>query len=58
MAEHAIVRLVTNVDIFRIQFSELSKLTGDRADMLRQDISAHVHAGGRRVVETKRLFAG
>jgi AcrR family transcriptional regulator len=36
-------QLLTNVDIFRIQFSELSKLTGDRADMLRRDISAYVH---------------
>ena len=36
-------QLLANVDIFRIQFSELSKLTGDRADMLRRDISAYVH---------------
>lgn len=36
-------QLLTNVDIFWIQFSELSKLTGDRADMLRRDISAYVH---------------
>jgi AcrR family transcriptional regulator len=35
--------LLTNVDIFRIQFTELSKLTGSRADMLRRDISAYVH---------------
>jgi AcrR family transcriptional regulator len=35
-------QLLTNIDIFRIQFSELSKLTGDRADMLRRDISAYV----------------
>jgi AcrR family transcriptional regulator len=35
-------QLLTNVDIFRIQFSELSKLAGHRADMLRRDISAYV----------------
>jgi AcrR family transcriptional regulator len=35
--------LLTNVDIFRIQFTELSKLTGSRADILRRDISAYVH---------------
>jgi AcrR family transcriptional regulator len=37
-------QLLTNVDIFRIQFSELFKLTSDRADMLRRDISAYTHA--------------
>jgi hypothetical protein len=31
-------QLSTNVDVFRIQFSELFKLTSDRADMLRRDI--------------------
>jgi AcrR family transcriptional regulator len=35
--------LLTNIDIFRIQFTELSKLTGDRADRLRRDISTYVH---------------
>lgn len=35
-------QLLTNVDIFRIQFTELSKLTGDRADALRRDILAYV----------------
>jgi AcrR family transcriptional regulator len=35
-------QLLTNVDIFRIQFSELSKLTGDRADMLRRDMLGYV----------------
>jgi AcrR family transcriptional regulator len=36
--------LLTNVDVFRIQFSELFKLTSDRADTLRRDISAYTHA--------------
>jgi len=36
-------QLLTNADIFRIQFTELSKLTGDRADQLRRDILAYVH---------------
>src|SRR5260370_20259065 len=36
-------QLLANVDIFRIQFTELSKLTGDRADMPRRDILAYVH---------------
>src|ERR1700726_758390 len=35
-------QLLRNADIFRIQFTELAKLTGDRADMLRRDISAYV----------------
>jgi AcrR family transcriptional regulator len=35
-------QLLRNADIFRIQFTELSKLTGERADMLRRDISAYV----------------
>jgi AcrR family transcriptional regulator len=35
-------QLLTNADIFRIQFTELSKLTGDRADALRRDILAYV----------------
>jgi AcrR family transcriptional regulator len=35
-------QLLTNVDIFRIQFTELSKLSGGRADMLRRDIAAYV----------------
>ena len=34
-------QLLTNVDIFRIQFSELSKLSGDRADTLRREILAY-----------------
>jgi hypothetical protein len=37
-------QLLTNVEVFRIQFSELFKLTTDRADMLRQDMWAYVHA--------------
>jgi AcrR family transcriptional regulator len=37
-------QLLTNVEVFRIQFSELFKLTSDRADMLRQDMWAYVHA--------------
>jgi AcrR family transcriptional regulator len=36
-------QLLTNVDIFRIQFTELSKHTGSRADELRRDKSAYVH---------------
>jgi AcrR family transcriptional regulator len=35
-------QLLTNVDIFRIQFSELSKLSGDRADALRREILGYV----------------
>src|SRR3982075_414154 len=35
-------QLLANADIFRIQFTELSKLTGDRADQLRRDILAYV----------------
>jgi AcrR family transcriptional regulator len=35
-------QLLTNIDIFRIQFSELFKLSGDRADGLRRDMSAYV----------------
>ncbi|PXX03271.1 TetR/AcrR family transcriptional regulator [Mycolicibacterium moriokaense] len=35
-------QLLTNLDIFRIQFSELFKLSGDRADGLRRDMSAYV----------------
>jgi AcrR family transcriptional regulator len=35
-------QLLTNIDIFRIQFSELAKLTGERADTLRRDIGAYV----------------
>jgi TetR/AcrR family transcriptional regulator, cholesterol catabolism regulator len=34
-------QLLTNIDIFRIQFSELFKLTSDRADMLRRDMIAY-----------------
>jgi len=36
-------QLLNNIDIFRIQFSELFKLSGDRADGLRRDMSAYVH---------------
>ena len=36
-------QLLTNIDIFRIQFSELFKLHGDRADGLRRDMSDYVH---------------
>jgi AcrR family transcriptional regulator len=35
--------LLRNADIFRIQFTELSKLTGERADMLREKMSIYVH---------------
>jgi hypothetical protein len=33
-----------NIDVFRIQFSELFKLTGERADGLRRDMGAYVHS--------------
>jgi AcrR family transcriptional regulator len=36
-------QLLNNIDIFRIQFSELFKLSGERADGLRRDMSAYVH---------------
>jgi AcrR family transcriptional regulator len=35
--------LLTNVDVFRIQFSELAKLTSDRADALRHQILGYVN---------------
>lgn len=35
-------QLLTNIDIFRIQFSELFKLSGDRADGLRRDMNAYI----------------
>src|SRR5258705_249463 len=37
-------QLLNNVDIFRIQFSELFKLNTDRADELRRDMSNYVHS--------------
>lgn len=37
-----VCQLLTNLDIFRIQFSELFKLSGDRADGLRRDMAAYV----------------
>jgi AcrR family transcriptional regulator len=37
-------QLLNNVDIFRIQFSELFKLNNDRADGLRRDMSDYVHS--------------
>jgi AcrR family transcriptional regulator len=37
-------QLLRNIDIFRIQFSELFKLRGDRADGLRRDMSAYVRS--------------
>src|ERR1700730_6362416 len=37
-------QLLTNIDVFRIPFSELFKLTSGRADMLRRDMMAYVHA--------------
>jgi len=36
-------QLLNNIDVFRIQFSELFKLSGERADGLRRDMSAYVH---------------
>jgi AcrR family transcriptional regulator len=36
-------QLLTNIDVFRIQFSELSKLSGDRADGLRRQMLGYVH---------------
>ena len=35
-------QLLTNVDVFRIQFTELAKLSGDRADTLRRAMVAYV----------------
>jgi AcrR family transcriptional regulator len=35
-------QLLTNVDIFRVQFSELFKLDSDRADELRRDMMTYV----------------
>jgi TetR/AcrR family transcriptional regulator, cholesterol catabolism regulator len=37
-------QLLRNIDIFRIQFSELFKLHGDRADGLRRDMSAYIRS--------------
>jgi AcrR family transcriptional regulator len=37
-------QLLNNVDIFRIQFSELFKLNSDRADALRRDMSDYVRS--------------
>jgi AcrR family transcriptional regulator len=36
-------QLLTHIDIFRIQVSELFKLDGDRADGVRRDMAAYVH---------------
>jgi AcrR family transcriptional regulator len=36
-------QLLGNIDVFRIQFSELFKLSGERADGLRRDMAAYVH---------------
>lgn len=37
-------QLLTHSDVFRIQFSELFKLTSERADALRRDMLTYVHA--------------
>src|SRR5882757_6946503 len=37
-------QLLNNIDVFRIQFSELFKLHGDRADGLRRDMTNYVLA--------------
>jgi AcrR family transcriptional regulator len=37
-------QLLTNIDVFRIQFSELFKLSGERADSLRRDMAAYIHS--------------
>jgi hypothetical protein len=37
-------QLRTNIDVFRIQFSELFKLSGVRADGLRRDMATYVHS--------------
>jgi AcrR family transcriptional regulator len=37
-------QLLTNIDVFRIQFSELFKLSGERADGLRRDMAAYIHS--------------
>ena len=53
-------QLLRNIDIVRIQFSELFKLHGERADGLRRDMSAYVRGiakgeggpeGGRHVLD-------
>ena len=37
-------QVLANIEIFRIQFTELFKLTSERADPLRRDMWAYVHA--------------
>jgi AcrR family transcriptional regulator len=37
-------QLLRNIDIVRIQFTELSKLSGDRADSLRQDMLTYAQS--------------
>ena len=37
-------QLLTNIDVFRIQFSELFKLSGERADGLRRDMADYVQS--------------
>lgn len=47
-------QLLNNVDIFRIQFSELFKLNNDRADGLRRDMSDYVHSIAKVIKEGQK----
>lgn len=47
-------QLLNNVDIFRIQFSELFKLNSDRADGLRRDMSEYVHSIAKVIKEGQK----
>src|SRR5882757_602657 len=47
-------QLLNNIDIFRIQFSELFKLSGDRADGLRRDMSTYVHDVAKVITEGQK----
>jgi AcrR family transcriptional regulator len=47
-------QLLRNIDIFRIQFSELFKLRGDRADGLRRDMSAYVRSIAKVIKEGQK----
>jgi AcrR family transcriptional regulator len=47
-------QLLNNVDIFRIQFSELFKLNNDRADGLRRDMSDYVRSIAKVIKEGQK----
>jgi AcrR family transcriptional regulator len=47
-------QLLNNVDIFRIQFSELFKLNSDRADGLRRDMSNYVRSIAKVIKEGQK----